>query len=268
ALSLDPFEVVQITATPEDDFEPAWSPDGRRIAFTRRNGSRRDICVVEVDYEGGHHLTNLTQGQGDNRSPCWSPDGGKIAFCRSTPTTFPGIFTVSADGGDPVQLLESRWGAEYPSWSPDGTRISFVSRKEDGRGPPQLWVMDADGGNLRRLTDDRGYTSKIAPRWSAGGTQIIYGAGIGFGTGILSLEAEGGHPVSYGQGAYPSWVMSDSRLLYVAGYFSPKGFEWYSDLCLKDPVGGTAFNLSALLREHWLLNTLYNVNPSWTSSAW
>ncbi|MFA6110281.1 MAG: leucine-rich repeat domain-containing protein, partial [Candidatus Latescibacterota bacterium] len=45
ALNLDPFEVVQITATPEDDFEPAWSPDGRRIAFTRRNGSRRDICV-------------------------------------------------------------------------------------------------------------------------------------------------------------------------------------------------------------------------------
>ncbi len=117
---------------------PAWSPDGRRIAF---RGDKSDIYVVDVDGSGQRRLA---QSAGD---PVWSPDGRRIAFERRFARGAE-IHVMNADGSGQRRLTRS--AGLGVDWSPDGRKIAFVSDRDGGRG--QIFVMNADGSGQRRLT--------------------------------------------------------------------------------------------------------------------
>ncbi len=153
--------------------DPAWSPDGSEIAFsggTKRNTEDGDIYVMNAD---GTDLRQLTSGSRVDLSPAWSPDGTRIAFSDlsgglfvvdvatlevTSLTTY--VFTPKAQGPD-----------DEPTWSPDGTRIAFS--RNDEEGIPSIFVMEADGSNVVRLTDpDPGLD--LAPDWSPDGTQVAF----------------------------------------------------------------------------------------------
>jgi len=148
--------------------DPAWSPDGRKIAFSQNPlDPFGHIWVMNAD---GSEPRRLTRYRMQDFAPAWSPNGRRIAFARDP--TQPGdpdhpggalyIFVMDADGGFQRQL--TWFGNEYdPAWSPDGRRIAFAS----GRGGSNdIYVMNADGSGERSLTrhpaDDR------LPAWSAG----------------------------------------------------------------------------------------------------
>ena len=100
--------------------EPAWSPDGTKIAYFFHSGSSTDIAVINADGTGTVNLTN-TPGF-DEFEPTWSPDGTRIAYSRSNT-----IWTMGADGSQQAALT-SPAALEYhrePAWSPDGTKIAY-----------------------------------------------------------------------------------------------------------------------------------------------
>ena len=142
---------------------PAWSPDGRRIAFVSDRDGNFEIYVMKADGSGQRNLTRDAASDGD---PVWSPDGRRIAFVRHR-DDHDEIYVVNADGTG--QSLLAR-GAN-PVWSPDGRTIAY-SRPRANTG---VYLMNADGSGQRKLTrpsnprtSDRGHV------WSPDGRKIAF----------------------------------------------------------------------------------------------
>lgn len=147
------------------DWYPAWSPDGRKIAFASIRaytwfyapGANDDIYVMNPDGTG---VTRLTDSPIDESWPAWSPDGRRLAFERRF-TSGAKILLMNADGSGVTQLTTGPGNDFQPSWSPDGTKIAFASDRD---GNWEIYVINADGMGLTRLTNDP--RDDLTPAWA------------------------------------------------------------------------------------------------------
>jgi TolB protein len=145
---------VDLTNDPGTDVAPAWSPDGKRIAFASDRGRAAHdlrLWVMNADGTNPKPLGDLA-----GSVPNWAPDGKRLVFLGERG----GIFVVRADGTG-LRRVVANDRAEGPAWSPDGRRIAFVISSEDFGG--EIFVVNADGRGLRRLTRD-GYDDH-SPDW-------------------------------------------------------------------------------------------------------
>jgi Tol biopolymer transport system component len=160
SLRFDGSEPLQLTTDPEADFDPAWSPDGTKIAFRSHRDRNPEVYLMNAD---GSEQVNLTNMPRSDYSPAWSPDGTKIAFESNrlgwpslpeyTPLGYDSqnfgdeeLYIMDVDGGNQVNLSNNpREGESFPAWSGDG-KIIF-SRYGC------LMVMAADGSELERITE-------------------------------------------------------------------------------------------------------------------
>ena len=155
----------RLTTDPATDFDPTWSPNGSQIAFRSQRDGNDEIYIMNSD---GSCQVNLTNDPADDWAPAWSPDGTKIAFAHFFDgNSFSDIAVMNTDGSGLQRLTTSH--GEYPAWSPDGTRIAFTSVRD---GNYEIYVMDADGTDQTRLTDDPAYD--MSPVWSPDGRQIAF----------------------------------------------------------------------------------------------
>jgi len=154
---------IQLTSGAETVAFPVWSPDGRLIAYECCSGFNAKVYVMNANGTDQHVVS-----QGRAGAPAWAPDGELIAYDDHDEGA---LWIVAPDGTGSRRLAAQAGGA---AWSPDGRSIAFFSRRDfpgqDQRN--EIYVMDADGRNQRRLTENS--AEDVEPVWSPDGTRIAF----------------------------------------------------------------------------------------------
>jgi len=204
------------------EFTPSWSPDGRWIAYRHQPGSDEsgEIYVIRADGSGAR---NLTRNPAGDYAPAWSPAGKWIAFAsaRGSAQGIPDIYVMKGDGSGVRRLTRNSDIDEYPTWSPDGKRIVFSSTAGVGFSGESrvLWVMNADGSQLRQLSHG---PYDMRPAWSPDGKRIAYessrGAPASTPRTIWVMNADGSYRrrVISGVGEHPGWSADGKNIVYAA----------------------------------------------------
>jgi TolB protein len=168
---------AQLTHVGDDQAaaSPDFSPDGEKILYESNETGAFHIWVMDAD---GSHQKQLTNDDGfEDYQPSWSPDGKSIVFTHcAEPYDFPfiaycDIDVMKANGSQVETLLSAgHWMNVRPGYSPDGSRIVFSSDK--GGIQSAIWVMNADGSSLTRLTKPR--LRAQWPDWAPDGKRILF----------------------------------------------------------------------------------------------
>ena len=197
----------------------SWSPDGSRIVFAGAVFPtdlypREALYVMNADGSGLRLLVSGPPG-GSASWPDWSPDGTKIAYHVVSGDTS-AINVVDADGSNIARIStpSASRGDFRPHWSPDGRRIAFTRNWYPplNEGESQAFVMDADGSNVRQITQD----GARYPVWSPDGSRFALLA-TGLGLGIMNVDGSGGRSVACcPNDAAPSWRHAAAPALSVS----------------------------------------------------
>jgi TolB protein len=224
-LEASPTEPRQITTDDGTDRVATLAPDGSAILFTSDRAGGPDsptglraygLYIVRLDGSAPQHLLGTRSFNG---SPVHSPDMSLIAF-HSDAEGIPQVYVIATGGpADPVALTDDPVQANMGDWAPDGARIVFSSLR-DSTGCSttgavvtctqynrEIYVMDADGSNVVRLTDDPAEDG--APAWSPDGSQIAFQSDRAGGRHIFVMNTDGSdvRQLTFGEprDGFPSW---------------------------------------------------------------
>jgi TolB protein len=169
SIAVDGTDLRRLTNGPDLPNDPVWSPDGSHIAFDVGDPSPR-LCVMDPS---GAHRRCLTRPDAKiliDWPLLWSPDGSRLAFSGAGTQGRRDVYVIALNGNHPVDLTGDSGAEGAPAWSPDGRQLAFWSDREGGG---DLYVVDQDGGGLRRLTTSSRLSGITTLAWSPDGTQLI-----------------------------------------------------------------------------------------------
>lgn len=182
--------------------DPAWSPDGRQIAFAIYDWTYDDYDLYLMNADGSHAALRAN----GFRAPSWSPDGRRLAV--SGPG---GVYALSVEQDDAPPVLLAESGSD-PAWSPDGTKIAFVKYSDDH----SVKVMNPDGSAVTTLVrDDEG--SFLHPTWSPDGRRLAFTKCTENACNLFAVDADGTDlaQLSLVDDAFaPAWSPDGSRIAF------------------------------------------------------
>lgn len=178
----DGYDPRAVITSPEPIMSPAWSPDGKQIAYVSFEGGSSSIFVQNLA-SGGR--TKVTDAPGINGAPSWSPDGFELAVTLSKDGS-PDIYIVDVGSRSLRKLTKDDAIETEASWSPDGRSLVFTS---DRGGKPQLYTVSASGGEARRLTFEGDYNARGV--YSPDGRQLalVHGGGGGYRIALMDVAS-------------------------------------------------------------------------------
>jgi Tol biopolymer transport system component len=204
----DGSDPVRLTNEPYDNYSPAWSPDGRRIAYyLHLSWQSWALVVMNADGTGRRQITESAGCATCAMGPHWSPDGTRIGFsvepnprptCEMKATE---LAVINADGAGCRRLTNNAANDLFYGWSPDGATILFVSNRD---GLDQVYLMGEDGSSVRRLTDV-GSTNNM-PAWSPDGARIAFVSNRDGNDDIYVMDADGSNVIRITSDPAHDWM--------------------------------------------------------------
>ena len=182
SLDVDGGNLRNITNTPGMDQYPAWSLDGKSIAFQSNRDENWEIYVMDA---GGNNQHNITNNPTTDSNPSWSPNSKRIAFVSDRDGNRE-IYVMDADGNNQHNITNNPATENFPTWSPNGKKIAFSSYRDDSQ---EIYVMDADGNNQQNLTNNPATDGK--PAWSPDGESIAFHSNRDGNLEIYTMDADG-----------------------------------------------------------------------------
>jgi TolB protein len=182
-MDYDGHNQTRVTFNKIQDYMPAWSSDGQKIAYTSYRNNRAGLYILNP-FEG--EIAEVVN-KGTSFAPTFSPDGKKLAFCSTLEEGNPEIYVATSEGKKIKRLTFNKAIDTAPSWSPTSREIAFTS---DRGGTPQIYIMDAEGSNVRRISFGGSYHD--APAWSPAGDRISYVSRVDniFDIYVMNLRTE------------------------------------------------------------------------------
>jgi Tol biopolymer transport system component len=149
------------------DKHPAWSPDGRRIAYTSTHLNKSDIFIMDANGDNRIQLTSAPKG---SHRPAWAPDGQELVLLRGSGKQAD-IYVIDITSKKEKTLTLDSTQNGHPNWSPDGSRITFHRIGQEIWPDKRIFVMNADGSESESITNG---PTDVDPSWSPDGTQIVF----------------------------------------------------------------------------------------------
>jgi TolB protein len=216
---------VRLTNNAYSEFFPTWSPNGHEIVFDANDAgpAPRDEKNLYIMNDDGSERRLLTHGS----SASWSPNGKQLVF-HDVPGLSPAdsdVFVVNADGSGRTNLTNNPGFDTDADWSPDGRKILFTSDRDGGIN---IYVMNADGSDVTRLTFDGPLGENAGPDWSPNGKRIVFARRYPGHPRfeIYVMNADGSDPTrltfNNALDATPAWSPNGKEIVFHSNRSSPR----------------------------------------------
>ena len=210
-------EAIALTSGPTYHFEPAWSPDGKRVALSLDVNGNLDIGIVNA--EGGQ-VERITTDPGVDVEPVWSHDGRSIYFVSGRGSRGFHIFRHDLESGADVEVASGI----QPAISPDGTQLAYVASVRGKLGSGGLWVKPLPDGEPR-LVQYEETEYRMKPAWTPDGQALLYVSDEAGSNDVMLIAAAGGNPqrltADNGNEYSPSPSPDGGRFAFVSNHTGP-----------------------------------------------